>query len=319
MTTTACAASTVLGSVDAMACRAVVHARPGSSSISNTALAEALAWFTEVDRTCSRFNEESPLMRANRRPDAWHHVPATLYEAVREAHRAYQTTKGLFDPRILRDLEAVGYDRSLPFADGDVVTHGSAGSRPAPSPWRPGFRGGPVPRLRLGEHPIDLGGIGKGLAIRWAARRLSQESADFLVEAGGDCVAYGSGPDGPGWRVGIEDPQGAEQPLAVVELRGLACTTSSTRFRHWRCDGAPVHHLIDPRTGRSGGDGLLAVSVLAEDPADAEVMSKTLFLRGAHGIVRAATRSGTAAMWVARNGETGATPAFLRHVIWSAR
>lgn len=302
-----------------MACRAVVHARPGSPTISNAVLTEALAWFTEVDRSCTRFNEESPLMRANRNPDAWHQVPATLYEAVREAHRAYQRTKGLFDPRILRDLEAAGYDRSLPFADGGVTTHGSSGSRPPRPPWNPGFRGGPLPRLRLGEHPIDLGGIGKGLAIRWAAQRLSHESADFLVDAGGDCLARGSGPDGPGWRVGIEDPRGGAQPLAVVELSSLACATSSTRFRHWHCDGARVHHLIDPRTGRPGGDGLLAVSVLAEDPADAEVMSKTLFLRGAHGIGRAAARNGSAAMWVTRNGETRTTPAFRRHVIWSAR
>jgi thiamine biosynthesis lipoprotein len=80
-----------------------------------------------------------------------------------------------------------------------------------------------------------------------------------------------------------------------------------------------VHHLIDPRTGEPGGGGLLAVSVLAEDPADAEVMSKTLFLRGAHEIERVAERNGTAALWVTRNGETGATPGFLRHVIWSAR
>jgi thiamine biosynthesis lipoprotein len=104
-----------------------------------------------------------------------------------------------------------------------------------------------------------------------------------------------------------------------VELRDLACTTSSIRFRHWRCDGARVHHIIDPRTGRPGGDGLLAVSVLATDPADAEVMSKALFLRGVHGIGRAAARQGTAAMWVERNGETGATPAFLRQLIWSPR
>ncbi len=287
--------------------------------MSPPALAEALAWFTEVDRTCTRFNDESPLMRVNRAPDAWHQVPATLHDAVVEAQRAYQRTKGLFDPRILLDLKAVGYDRSLPFSQGDVTAHGSSVRRAPRQPWKPGFRGGPLPRLRLGKHPIDLSGIGKGLAIRWAAQRLARECSDYLVEAGGDCLARGSGPDGPGWRVGIEDPRGDAEPLAVVELCDLACTTSSIRFRRWRCDGATVHHLIDPRTGRPGGDGLLAVSVIANDPADAEVMSKTLFLRGARDIERAAVRAGTAAFWVRRNGETGATPAFQRHVIWPAR
>ena len=316
MTTLAPSASTAIGSVEAMACRAVVHVPPSSPAVTNRALTETLAWFTEVERTCTRFDAESPLMRANRRPDAWHQVPAALYEAVREAHRAYQTTKGVFDPRILSDLRAVGYDRSLPFGQGDVTTRGSLARRRTRPPWNPGFRGGPLPRLRLGDHPIDLGGIGKGLAIRWAAQRLASECSDYLVEAGGDCLAHGTGPDGPGWRVGVEDPRGGQEPLAVVELRDLACTTSSVRFRRWRHEGAPVHHLIDPRTGLPGGDGLVAVTVLAEDPADAEVMSKTLFLHGADRIGRVAARNGAAALWVTRNGGIGTTPAFDRHVIW---
>jgi thiamine biosynthesis lipoprotein len=303
-----------------MACRAAVHAPHGSDAISKAAIAEALACFVEVDRTCTRFDPDSPLMRANRSPNAWHRVPELLYRSVREAHGAYQRTRGLFDPRVLRDLEAAGYNRSLRFGEADVTTPECVAPRAAPRPWRPGFRGNPLTRLRLGGDPIDLGGIGKGLAIRWAAQRLSRESANFLVEAGGDCLASGCGPDGPGWRVGIEDPRGDvdADPLVVVQLRDLACTTSSVRFRRWRCNGTAVHHIIDPRTGRPGGDGLLAVSVLAEDPADAEVTSKTLFLRGAYGIGRAAARKGVAAFWVGRNGEAGATPAFLRHVIWTS-
>ena len=47
-----------------------------------------------------------------------------------------------------------------------------------------------------------------------------------------------------------------------------------------------VHHLIHPRTGEPGGDGLLAVTVAAPDPAWSEIWSKTLFLAG-----RAAMRS----------------------------
>jgi len=32
-------------------------------------------------------------------------------------------------------------------------------------------------------------------------------------------------------------------------------------------DGRRVHHLLDPRTGEPGGDGLVAVTVAAPDPA----------------------------------------------------
>ncbi len=52
-------------------------------------------------------------------------------------------------------------------------------------------------------------------------------------------------------------------------------------------DGRTVHHLIDPRTGEPGGDGLLAVTVAGPDPAWSEVWSKSLFLAGARAIADA--------------------------------
>jgi thiamine biosynthesis lipoprotein len=288
------------------------------SDVAPDAVGDALACFTEVDRTCTRFDPNSALMRANARPSQWHDVPGTLFEAVREAHRAYQHTGGLFDPRVIGTLIALGYDHSLAFEAGSVVTRGAGAARPTrPSrPWRPRFRGGPRPHLHLDGQPVELGGIGKGLALRWGAERLAGRVHDFLIDAGGDCICAGRGPDGEGWRIGIEDPAGSTEPLAVVELRDLACATSSVRLRSWRSAGRTVHHLIDPRTGRPGGAGLRSVTVLAPDPADAEVASKTLFLRGRRSIGPAARRAGRLAFWVCTDGTTGETARFTERVIW---
>ena len=79
-----------------------------------------------------------------------------------------------------------------------------------------------------------------------------------------------------------------------------------------------MHHLVDPRTGRPGGAGLLAVTVIARDPADAEVMSKSLFLEGRRRIADVAAHTGTAAFWVTSDGRTGETGRFGEHVIWRA-
>jgi hypothetical protein len=78
--------------------------------------------FARVERACTRFNPTSPLTLANADPKAWHEVPPKLFNAVREAAHAHLTTAGLFDPRVLRVLESLGYDRSLPFAGGPVTT-----------------------------------------------------------------------------------------------------------------------------------------------------------------------------------------------------
>jgi thiamine biosynthesis lipoprotein len=289
------------------------------------ALEQARAVFVNVERACTRFDATSPLMQANADPQAWHEVPAELFEAVAEAQRAHTVTGGLFDPRVLRILEDYGYDRSLPFASGRVHTPGptapagaadSAGPEATvTSPWRPELDAARS-AVRLGAEPIDLGGIGKGLAVRWAAERLADAGSSVLLEAGGDCYLRGIGPEQAGWRIGIEDPWGGEQPVAVLRLVDLACATSSIRLRAWRSGDAQVHHLIDPRTRRPGGAGLRAVTVVGPDPALAEVWSKALFLSGTAAIDQLAQARGLAALWIHDDGRVGTTRAMDDLVIW---
>jgi thiamine biosynthesis lipoprotein len=306
----------VLGTVRAMASDVTVHGcGPVRSTQARAALHRALRVFSSVDAACTRFNPESPLMRANGHPDRWHRVPRLLYEAVLEAHRAYERTDGRFDPRVLGDLVRLGYDRSLRFDGGDVDISWRTGIGRRPGRWRPRFRGGPNPELHLGGAPVDLGGIGKGLAVRWAVRALSDGLESFLIDAGGDCACRGPGPGGGGWRVGVEDADG-DGLIAVLELFDQACTTSSIRVRQWKSGGRPVHHLIDPRTGLPGGRGLQAVTVVADDPADAEVMAKALFLRGGSGIAEEARRRNLAALWTGTDRTVAESPRMSDHVLW---
>ena len=167
--------------------------------------------------------------------------------------------------------------------------------------------------------PIDLGGIGKGLTLRWTAARLAANGAtDFLLEAGGDLVAMGRSPDGGPWRLGIEDPGGGDGPLAVIVVSGLAVATSSTRVHRWTTDGRSVHHLLDPRTGEPADGGLAAVTVASRDPAWAEVWSKVLFLGGWATVAGEARSRGLAAWWVADDGTLAMTAAARASTIWVA-
>jgi thiamine biosynthesis lipoprotein len=224
-------------------------------------------------------------------------------------------TSGSFDPRVLTTLVELGYDRTWAAIDhaGEVPTTKRSSMAPT-RPWRPGLDvvGG---RVAVGEPPIDLGGIGKGLALRWAAAALrAAGSSMFLIEAGGDCVC-GPGPEAGQWRIGVEDPADGVDPVAVVEVANGACATSSTRLRGWRAGGRPVHHLIDPRTGEPGGGPLRSVSVVGADPADAEVWSKVLFLEGER-IADAAEQHDLAALWVDAHGRIDASSRMAPHIIW---
>jgi len=309
----------VLGDVRAMASDITLYGRPTvDPPDSDPVVDQALAVFTSVHEACTRFDPDSPLMRANARPDEWHTVPLVLLAAVREAHRAYQRTDGRFDPRVFGDLVRLGYDHSLPFNDGDVTTDAVDAPR-APLPrWTPRLRYGRRPEVHLGGLPIDLGGIGKSLAVRWASEELQEQFEDFLLDAGGDCYCEGTGPEEGGWRVGVEDPFGGALPLAVLALSDKACATSSTKLRHWRAGGQDAHHLIDPTTGRPGSEGLVAVTVVDSDPTRAEVATKFLFLGGAEEIATAARSRRVAALWVTTDGTIATSPMMEPFVIWRA-
>lgn len=284
------------------------------------ALRAAQDVFAEVAVVCTRFNAASPLMRANARPSEWHDVPWVLAEAVRESHRAHLETGGLFDPRVLDALVQLGYDRTF----STVADRRVERALPAPRlatidavPWNPRWaRVGDLDRIHLGGARIDLGGIGKGLAVRWASELLRDVGVAAMVEAGGDCRFIGPGTDGQGWRVGMEDPHDGLDPLVVFSLEDAACATSSVRRRRWSVGGEEVHHLIDPRTLRSGGNGLASVTVIHADAAWAEVWSKSLFLSGPDQIEAVADERGLAAAWVTSEGRVFFNDRAADAVVW---
>jgi thiamine biosynthesis lipoprotein len=314
-------ASEIVASTRAMATEVTIKVAPNhesdKSNNSESTIGSALEIFHTVERACTRFDPTSPLMRANASPWRWHVVPAVLFSALEEASHAHQRTAGRFDPRIIADLVALGYDHTLDFASGNVTTARVVhrGNRSLQTGrWRPRFRGGSREVL-LGQS-VDLGGIGKGLAVRWSSQILASATGNYLVEAGGDCYCAGVAGDGANWRIGVEDPDGGDEPIAVLSLRDRAATTSSIRLRRWRASQESFHHLIDPSTGRPGGSELVAVTVVGRDPAAAEVDSKVLFLAGGHRIAQAARRRGVAALWVDVHGEVGVSEEMNRYLVW---
>lgn len=272
--------------------------------------------FAQVERECTRFDPNSDLMRANRAGERWQVVGRYCYAALEAAYDAHLMTDGMFEPRVLTTLTALGYGES--WSKGEPQPDAMpALPDPHTTAWHPEFDDD-TRCVRIGPHMVDLGGVGKGLTLRWSAEVLRRHECDnFLVDAGGDLIAVGDGPDGAGWRIGVEDPNGTNQPVAVLRLADAACATSSTRLRRWRAGGEEVHHLIDPRTGRSGGNGLRSVTVVADDAAEAEVWSKTLFLHGT-AIRAAAEREGLAALWVTTDNSMDWSDPMGENLLWWA-
>ncbi|HEY3334220.1 MAG TPA: FAD:protein FMN transferase [Candidatus Limnocylindrales bacterium] len=285
-----------------------VDAAPGAWS-------EVRSELDAVDLALSRFREDSELTALNRLAGSESAVAVSwrLREAVALMARAARITGGRFDPSVLAALERLGEHGAAVYAPGRGVATVEAATLERP-------RTIAIPPL-----PLDTGGIGKGLALRWAARRavaVLPADAGLLVEAGGDIVAAGR-PPADAWRVAIEDPVTAgipdAEPVAVVLVEDGAIATSSVGVRHWiGPDGRPVHHLVDPRTRQPARTGLLAVSVAGPDPAWAEVWTKALFLAGRGAIADEARARDLAAWWVTDEGRLGMSPAARGRSLWVA-
>ena len=288
-------------------------------NVAGTSAREAeLAWvlastdMAVTDGTLSRFRADSDLSRlnANAGSGSAHAVDRRIRVMLTLARRAQRQTSGRFDPRTVQVLEDLGERAQVPFA----------------STRRQPVAGDTTWLCRLGRHrvavaaPIDSGGIGKGLGLRWAmaaARAGVPGATGLLLEAGGDVFGIGRPVGSAPWQIGIEDPSDPGKELAVIALHSGAIATSSIAVRAWTApDDHPAHHLIDPRTWQPARSGLRAVTVAHRDPAWAEIWSKALFVGGASTIGPEARARGMAAWWVEGDGSFHLTPAAREITVW---
>lgn len=285
----------------AMGSRLRVILTSGDRVLTRRAWAAIRAEFARVEGALSRFDCQSALSRLNQSAGSgrWVAVPPIVRRSLVLAERARRMTSGRFDPRIIRALEQAGEPGGVPLPE--------PSRRDVSGRWLAIRRDGTV-RIAM---PVDLGGLGKGLALRGASRRLRAHSglAGFLIDAGGDVVVAGSPPGGGPWRLGIEDPHAPANVVVGLAAGNLCLATSSVAVRRWDGPAGPAHHLIDPSTSRPAASGLLAVSVAGRDAAWAEIWSKSLFVSGAGRIGALADELRLTAWWVRDDERVGASTA----------
>jgi thiamine biosynthesis lipoprotein len=267
---------------DAMGSQVEVVLVGRSQKEAAVAFVRAAALAREWDRTFSRFRHDSDLSRLNRKGVA-RSASRRLMDGVEASLAAARITDGVFDPTVLPSLVALGYDR--PYAEivaaGREVAADTDIDGPTPGNGWQHVEVDHVNReivLQRGVQ-LDLGGIAKGLY----ADQLAGELAGWpggMVSAGGDMRLWGMPPDGDRWIVGIEHPDDANRDITWLDLAAGGVATSGTNRRHWRQAGRRVHHMVDPRTGRSADGGLRMVTAVATSAADAEVASTALFIAG---------------------------------------
>ncbi|MHB1628709.1 MAG: FAD:protein FMN transferase [Bacilli bacterium] len=243
--------------------------RKGAGNVDLKALVQAE--FAECEQALSRFSPDSELVRLNlsltkRRP-----VSQRLWEALAVAVDAYHATDGAIDPRADAARQDLGYQGAA--FDVAVGVHGLI-RKECVKMWA-------EDQSVLLYAPVDLGGVDTSYTLERAAAILARYSNDYLLSVDGDIVYAGTGPEDAPWQFGVESPCDAHQLAAELQVagRGAICT-SATDKRHRPDAGARRRpRSVDPATMTPGG-GLASVTVLADRPTRAEVLSQVIFLRG---------------------------------------
>lgn len=126
---------------------------------------------------------------------------------------------------------------------------------------------------------IDLGGIAKGYAVdRGADILLARGVRNAIVTAGGDSRIIGDKRGRP-WMVGVKNPRDREKVAVLLPLADTAISTSGDYERYFMDGDRRVHHILNPKTGKSASD-VQSVSVLAPRGFDTDPLTKIFFVRG---------------------------------------
>jgi thiamine biosynthesis lipoprotein len=245
----------------------------------------------DLDKAVSRFRDDSEvsqLARLAAKADAWYFGSPLFIDHLDAARHAARISGGLVDFTVGSAVIASGYDTDL-----EVVRQRTAFTLPAAPVRGPGWasvlRGGAgrisTPRGTV----LDFGATAKAHAADTIAALLAAGlPGGFLVNLGGDIATSGSAPAG-GWRVGVEAAYGGIRQ--VVSITGQGVATSSTQLRRWQTDAGTVHHIVDPRTGRTAPSVWAHVTCIAANALEANTASTAAVVLGE-----------TAPAWLAAHG-----------------
>lgn len=133
---------------------------------------------------------------------------------------------------------------------------------------------------------LDFSAIAKGYSVDIVADFLHHKGCEnYLVDIGGEVVAFGQNQSGETWRVGINQPNDNE-PMAAHELQAItslsnkAMATSGNYRNFYIKDGKKFAHTIDPRTGYPVNHNLLSATVVADNCMTADALATACMVLG---------------------------------------
>ncbi len=155
---------------------------------------------------------------------------------------------------------------------------------------------------------IDLSSIAQGYSVARVAALLEQQGIqNYLVEIGGELQTRGKKPDGSTWRIAVEKPLPDERTmhkiLTIKRVEPLVVMTSGTYRHFFDMNGKRYSHILNAKTGSPVEHHTVSVTVLHDNPTQADAWSTALLCLGREAGIAAADKAGIAALFIEQQGD----------------
>jgi thiamine biosynthesis lipoprotein len=234
----------------------------------------------KLDHSFSTYNPNSSVSKTNKNLP---HEPDTLFNNVfKKSQEIAALTNGAFDATVAPLVNAWGFG----FTKKESITPELIDS----IKQFVGFE-----KVRLENKlvvktddrlKLDFSAIAKGYSVDIVAEFLHEIGCEnYLVDIGGEVVAYGQNPSGKTWRVGVNEPNDNEPMTpnslqAVVSLKNRGMATSGNYRNFYIEDGKKYAHTIDPRNGYPVNHNLLSATIVAHDCMTADALATACMVLG---------------------------------------
>jgi len=234
----------------------------------------------KLNRSLSTFDTASVISKVNRNESVV--LDDYFITVFRRAIEISESTNGAFDITVAPMVNVWGFG----FKNKEQVTPGLIDSlKMITGYWKVQLANGKI----IKEHAktmLDCSAIAKGYACDVVANYLKEKGCkNYMVEIGGEVVAFGDNAKGKPWSIGISNPNDDEpifnQSLkAIVQLPRRAMATSGN-YRNFYIEGGKKYaHTIDPHTGYPVQHSLLSSTVLADNCMTADAYATAFMVMG---------------------------------------
>jgi len=266
---------------------------------------EIKAEFAEFDLSFSTFNPNSTISKINTNqkvvPDQW------FINCFKRSQEISAITGGAFDITVAPLVNAWGFG----FRHKENITTELIDSLLKITGYQKvRFEEGKI----IKDDPaimLDMSAIAKGYTCDLIADFLKSKGCkNYMVEIGGEVVAYGVNAKGRTWSIGISKPDetgllALQEIQAVVKLSDKSLATSGNYRNFYEVDGKKYGHTIDPKSGYPVQHSLLSATVLADDCMTADALATAFMVLGLEKSVELANTIPEIAVYFIYSDESG--------------